>query len=452
MNNTKSVEKIKKTSITHLPHLGQRIIKTAIAVFLCFAIHYAIGYKGLMLQSAITAIICIQPYFKDTKDFAINRGLGTLLGGIWGLVFLLIFSEYPILVKHELLEYFLISVGILVVIYSTVAIRLSDTAGLAAITFLCIVIGLDSGDSPLITTLLRLFDTLIGIVVALFVNLARLPRVRAKNKIFFLRLKDLVVDRLSEIDSGTLIALNRLYNDGARISLVSPWAPAHIISQIEDLQIATPSIVMDGAALYDISDRKYIKLDCIEYEDANLLCHTLKDMNLGYCVYAVRNNTTLIYRQGNLNEAEQMELDKLESSDLRNYIDGFYTKDDKICCVRTIDTNDVIDELAIDLEWSLPPDTYRFEVRQQPFLKEYSGLYIYSVNSSVEKMKDYLFNNYYREESDTLERVDLIPISKNYDPSKDSIHLIHRLRHLYEHLGFRKKTDSKNKDSKEASE
>lgn len=438
MNEKKKVERINKTSPTFLPHLGLRIIKTSIAVFLCLLIHYVMGYKGMMLQSCITAIICVQPYMSDTKKSSFNRGIGTLIGGVWGLLFLLLINQFEFISSHEILIYILMSIGVLIVIYSTVAIKLSDVAGLTAITFLCIAIGFDSGDSPLVTTLLRIFDTVIGIVVALLVNIIRLPKIKEEGKIFFVRLNDLVVDRLAEISSGTLIALNHLYNDGAKISLVSPWAPAHIISQIENLHITTPSIIMDGSALYDINNRKYIKIDKIEYEDANYLCHTLKEMNLGYCVYAVRNNTTLIYRQGNLNEAEQKEFEKLEQSDLRNYIDGFYTKDDRICCIRTIDTDDKIEELAMDLEWSLPPDTYRLEVRKQPFLPDYSGLYIYSSESSVEKMKEYLCNSYYKDMENALERVDLIPTSEDYDPAKDSVHLIHRLKHLYERVGFKK--------------
>ena len=440
MSKSKKIEKINKSRLTYLPHLGQRIIKTSIAVFLCLLIHFIMGYKGMMLQSCITAIICVQPYFKDTKDFAINRGIGTLIGAVWGLLALYITREFEFIMTYKIIAYALIAVGVLVVIYTTVAIKLSDAAGLAAITFLCIVIGIDSTDSPLIITLSRLLDTLIGIIVALIVNIIHLPKIYEHNKIFFLRLNDLVVDRLSEISSGTLIALNRLSNDGAKISLVSPWAPAHILSQVEDFHITTPSIVMDGAALYDISNRKYITLDYISYEDSNYVCHTLKDMNLGYCVYAVRNNTTLIYRQGNLNEAEQMELDKLESSDLRNYIDGFYTSEDRICCIRTIDTADKIEDLAMDLNWSLPDNTYRIEIREQPFLKGYSGLYIYSSESSVEKMKNYIINTYYAKEDFEPERVDLIPTSDNYDPAKDSILLVHRLRHLYERFGFKKRS------------
>ena len=40
MKINKKTEKVNKRSLTFLPHLGQRIIKTSIAVFLCLLIHY----------------------------------------------------------------------------------------------------------------------------------------------------------------------------------------------------------------------------------------------------------------------------------------------------------------------------------------------------------------------------------------------------------------------------
>ena len=46
-----------------MPHIGQRITKTAIAVFLCLVVFYLRGIEGASLSSeaCITAIICMQP-------------------------------------------------------------------------------------------------------------------------------------------------------------------------------------------------------------------------------------------------------------------------------------------------------------------------------------------------------------------------------------------------------
>ena len=84
----------KKSHIVHLvfpfPHIGQRILKTGIAVFLCLLIYYLRGYSGqdMPTEAAITAIVCMQPYVRDTRTYAINRFAGTLIGAFWGLALL----------------------------------------------------------------------------------------------------------------------------------------------------------------------------------------------------------------------------------------------------------------------------------------------------------------------------------------------------------------------------
>ena len=67
-----------------LPHVGQRIVKTAIAVFICLMIYYLRGYTGQSMptESMITAIICMQPYVRDSRAYAWNRLTGTLVGAV----------------------------------------------------------------------------------------------------------------------------------------------------------------------------------------------------------------------------------------------------------------------------------------------------------------------------------------------------------------------------------
>ena len=46
-----------------LPRIGQRIVKTAVAVFLCLLYYFIRGYRGqnMPAEAAITVIICMQP-------------------------------------------------------------------------------------------------------------------------------------------------------------------------------------------------------------------------------------------------------------------------------------------------------------------------------------------------------------------------------------------------------
>ena len=118
-----------------LPHLGQRIVKTTVAVFLCLLFYYLRGYRGqdMPTEAAITAIICMQPYVRDTGAYAFNRFVGTLIGSFWGLILLLLLNDFPALGANMLLLYAMMALGVLLCLYSAVLVRMSDASGLASI-------------------------------------------------------------------------------------------------------------------------------------------------------------------------------------------------------------------------------------------------------------------------------------------------------------------------------
>ena len=218
----------------YLPPLGQRIVKTAVAVFLCLVFYRLRGYRGetMSAEAAITAIICMQPYVEDTKEYSLNRLAGTLIGAMWGFLFLLIMPIFPALGQNPFTLYPLMGLGVLISLYSAVAIRKPDTSSLAAIVFVCVVIAYPDIEHPLDQAFHRVLDVLVGTAIAVGVNIFRLPRVKQRNKVFFVRTKDLASDQLSQIPSAVLFRLNYLYNDGAKVCLMSEHAPAFFMSQM----------------------------------------------------------------------------------------------------------------------------------------------------------------------------------------------------------------------------
>ena len=91
----------------HFPRIGQRIVKTTVAVFLCLLFYSLRGYGGqdMPAEAAITAILCMQPYVRSSRDYALSRFAGTLLGAGWGLLFLLLMLVFPILGASALTVY-----------------------------------------------------------------------------------------------------------------------------------------------------------------------------------------------------------------------------------------------------------------------------------------------------------------------------------------------------------
>lgn len=423
-------------SKVRLPHIGQRMIKTTVSVFLCLVIYILRDYRGMIVQSCIAAVLCIQPYASDSRTLAVNRLTGTLIGAFWGLAYLLLMTHVPILNIHMIIVYAIMSLGIMVTLLCCVTLKQTASASLAAIVFLCVVICYPDVERPFMQTLDRLIDTAIGLTVALAINTFHLPREKQNDKLLFIRLQDLVPDRYSHISSSVLIALNRLYLEGATICLVSKWAPAFLTSQMGFIRPTVPLIVMDGAALYDVQEKEYLNLTALPKEDADALCNLLDSMDAGYCVFAVRDNTMIIYRQGNISMPEDMEYNIMKSSPYRNYVDGPYFEEDQIALIRTMDTDVRINILAERLAEFLPRNKYRVVRRTMPGFEGVSGLYFYNPEATVENMKKILLD-YVSSDGSPKKPIDVTAPNGGYESERDAIALLHRAKNIYMPVSFK---------------
>ena len=307
-----------------LPHVGRRIVKTTIAVFICLIIYYLLGYRGseMPTESAITAIICMQPYVRDSRDYAVNRFTGTMIGAFWGLLYLLIMLLFPVLGQHMLSVYTGMAVGVLAALYTSVLVKKPDTASLAAIVFLCIVITFPDIENPLRQATFRILDVFIGTAVAITVNIAHLPKEKRKDQVFFLRTKDLAPDRFSQIPAAALYRLNYLYEDGAKICLMSEHAPAFFALQMSATKLNVPLIVMDGAAIYDFNTNSFLQTENLEPEDSARLSERLESLGVSYFIYTVHNGKTCVFHRGEMTEEERTVYERMRRSPYREYLEG----------------------------------------------------------------------------------------------------------------------------------
>lgn len=138
--------------------IGLRTIKTGIAVFLAMLV----GKLGLIETPVYTVSVCIfsiKNTMKSSVSDARSRVLGTLLGGFIGYLFAL-FTHGEILYT---------SIGVILIIHLCNSLKISDSAGIASVTFTAILIGIGQ-NNPLTYSIFRTIDTLIGLLIALLVN------------------------------------------------------------------------------------------------------------------------------------------------------------------------------------------------------------------------------------------------------------------------------------------
>lgn len=157
-----------------MPKVGLRILKSALAVFLCFAV-YLIRQDGMPFYSAIAAILCMQPYVRHSFTTALNRTIGSLVGGAYGLLILLLLRIDSIAIR-PLLVYGIISAAIIPLMYLTVLMKKTPATYITCVVFLSVVVSHGTDTAPYWFALDRVIDTLIGIFISLLVNILVFPQ------------------------------------------------------------------------------------------------------------------------------------------------------------------------------------------------------------------------------------------------------------------------------------
>ena len=398
-----------------IPLVGQRIVKTSIAVFFCLMIYYLRGYSGndMPTEAMITAIICMQPYVRDSGEFALNRLAGTMIGAFWGLMFLLMLLIFPQMGRSMPLIYARMAFGVLISLYTAVLIGKPDTASLAAIVFLCIVIAFPDIDSPIIQAGHRIIDVFVGTSVATVVNILRLPRRPGR--------------KAADVDGH---GLNALYKDGAKICLMSEHAPAFFSLQSGEIGFTTPLIVMDGAAIYDANENRYLQAETIAPADSTPVCDRLAALGVSFFIYTIHNDKTCIFHHGEIRDEERLVYDRMRRSPYRSYLEGEIYEPGEIVYVKVIAHGARLGEIEHALHSVLPKGRLRRVIRPQQGGEDLWALYIYAHTATMEQAQKRLLEML-RAADGALTGVPLT-LRTPYRSERDALHLLHRVGNLYE--------------------
>ena len=161
--------------------IGFRVVKTIIAVTVCLLIAWLIGSRDSLPIAAIAAIVTMQATQSETLRMGVFRVLGTVIGGAFGILTVLIGLVLP----HYADGLFIIVIPLMLLInlYLCNLLNMQDSCSISCVVTIIVAahIVVDASfDESLIFTFVRLRDTLIGVIVATVINL--LPGL-VKNKV-----------------------------------------------------------------------------------------------------------------------------------------------------------------------------------------------------------------------------------------------------------------------------
>lgn len=153
----------------HHFHIGMRIVKTVLAVFVCSILGWLRGETAFF--SMIAAVLCMQKSAEKTLTTSFNRVIGTAVGGAYGVIVLFLETQFR-LQRILPLFYLIVSLMLIPVILTATGIKKPSVATFACVVFLSTTVYHVGDADPYTYALNRMLDTVIGIVVALIVNLA----------------------------------------------------------------------------------------------------------------------------------------------------------------------------------------------------------------------------------------------------------------------------------------
>jgi len=375
----------------NFPPIGLRIIKSAVAVFLCYIVNLLRGRYGLVFYSQLAALWCMQDYVGETKSKAKQRSIGTLVGAIYGLILIVIDVNIP---HNPVYDYGIkavsISLFIVLIIYTTVVINKRDASYFSCVVFLSIVVNHIGDVNPYFFVFNRVLDTVIGIAIGVGVNCFSLPKKNRTDILFLSGLDETILNKDNNMSGYSRVELNRMIDKGLQFTLVTMRTPASLLEVAQGIRLNLPVVVMDGAALFDIKEKRFEKVYILSSEESKRVECFFRENAVDYFANVIVDDTVLIYYRNSENPVYNEIVSKLRKSPYRNYIERPLPEGENVVYFMCIEKTERISEIVKKFEQHAETDNLKIVYYPSTEYSGYSYLKVYNHNATKENMIDYL--------------------------------------------------------------
>ncbi len=456
--------------------IGLRTIKTAISIFICSLIYIILRIIDKSTNSSFHfSYILYSPFFagiatayslypdkKRSLNQAKNRIVASIIGGLIGIILVVIYelifgkNSWPLVIDinrnttEYIIPFILVACFVVLVIEVSIALKQNAVVFVAILTFISITLNPNATLSREIGIWIfgfnRIISTIIGVVVALFVNTFHLPhRIKNKDLLFCLGLDGLLKSDKATIKGFMNYKLNYLCSHGANCTIFTTRTPSTFMQILDDVNINLPIICFSGAALYDCRNNKYIYKELIDNELEIELENYFKSINISpfknyiiddlHHVYndKINNFGEELYKKTrkNLSYISYDEIDSSKKGDLINYL--LIEKEEVIknmkndllngplkdkISIQIYDYFDSNDDLVPELKYA---KIYSKKIEDLNGLKEYAnknnyrivGVTYSQINNNLLYNSDFKVTS--KENKDFLNDLNIINNSKTYD-------------------------------------
>lgn len=422
----------------HIPMIGLRIIKSGIAVALCFVIAYFRGNEGIVFYSLLSALWCIQMYRSNTKKNAIQRFSGTVIGALYGLVFLLLLQHLmhrSAIAENEkhlfVVQAVMVSVSIVLVLYTTVLLHKKQASYFSCVVFLSIAVNHAMDVNPYYFVWNRFLDTCIGIGVGIFVNDFSLPLKKKTDILFVSGLDDTLLNEKSNLTDYAKVELNRMLEKGLLFTISTIRTPASLMEPMRDIHLKLPVIAMDGAVLYDMEEKMYRKVYVMSSSTSQKVLQLLRENGLECFVNIIMDDMLVIYYSESENPAYNNVVKTLRRSPFRNYVKREPPQEEEVVYFMILEQREKVEQfyrVLTEHGWEKELKIIKYDSDQYP---GYEYMKIYNKNASKENMMEYL-----KEMTGIRKTVTFGTIPGRYDVTireGDSNKVVHIMKRYFEY-------------------
>ena len=422
----------------HFPVVGQRIMRSVIAVALCFVVYIARGRTGIPFYTALAVVQCIQPYQESSWKVAKKRIIGTFTGAFWGMLVIFI-QIYALggMIEGTMPGYLIIAFFTGVVIYSTVLFKVKESAYFSCVVFLSIVVMHMGDESPVLFVFNRILDTMIGIAIAMAVNNVHLPRKHNNNVLYVSGIDDTILDKQSRLEPYSKVELNRMIRNGLKFTVSTIQTPASVREAMDGVNFPLPIIAMDGAVLYDMEENAYLMKYQLSRFEAERITEFADRYNLRPFTNTVTDNLLVIYYRSLDNEAQQGIYKVRRRSPYRNYVHCEEAVLDNVAYLLFIDRTDKIETFYKELMKQSWVNDFRIEKALSVNYPGYTHIKVYHRSATREHMLRNLMAL-----KDIEKSVTFGSIPGRYDvliTDSGKNHMVRQLKKMYAPVSFKPK-------------
>ena len=364
-------------------HIGKRIIKTAITLFIVLLIYIALLALDNLFQidhnnfkapsnfytpffAGIAAVFATHQNKKLSIKQAKVRSVGSLVGGYFGMIIVFLYELIAInvfslennVILFNLIRYILVSLSIIPLIVFTVQIKQADAVFITCLTFLSVTVSQRNGGMPVFQFATnRVLSTLIGVAISLFVNSYLFSFKKTnKNILFVSSLERNFLSDTEELSPYVKYKLNDLNDSQIPLVFATTKSAASFDYIFKNVNINTPMILMNGAAKYHLNTKKYDKVYHIHTSARLFIDEKLKENNMNAFIYTINENTLHAYHNKLINNGEMAYYNHRKERNNYSFVRAELPKELKATLYTIIDTKHNVDKIKYLIETSIHKD------------------------------------------------------------------------------------------------